>query len=679
MRNYTIYLIKKSLKTFLYFIIRLQEGIDKKSGGVISSNINLNDFVEKSNLAINISVRDTLQEIISFKEVEKINRMLQIYCPETTSKTISDANKVCNHIINIFGKDYSFGKEINWHKDLISGYEWPRKYYRSIDIINLLDNSDIKFPWELNRFYFALTLGKAYWYTKDEKYAEKFISLVNAWIEENPVNKGINWNCSMEIAIRSVNLIWGYCFFIESQAMSSEFQSKFFNLILSHGKHIYRNLENKGTIKNNHYLANLAGLIYIAEIFSVFKVSKKWKAFALKELQKEINLQFFDDGSNFEGSIPYHRFSTEIIFHSILIVLKFSGISDSNNSQLTYKKKGEQVFGVHIIKSLERMFEFILAYTKPDGMAPQIGDNDSGKFINIGNINNDTNNHLYMLSIAGEFFDRDDFRLAGRKYIEDAIWLFKDSGKFNIDSEVKTESSFYRDFGVCIMKANKDYLIVRCGKLGTNGKGTHNHNDNLSFELCSNSITYFVDPGTYTYSRDPRIRNIFRSTKYHNTVCIDGVEQNTFSDIDLFQLYKNSDAKIVVWDAQPRDNQFAGEITYNINNNRIIHRREIYYTDNQYWKIKDIIAGTGDHEIIWNFHLNNKIKVEIGTNLACLIFDDDHALNLRFDVKRKLDINITEGWYSPAYENKNKSSILNLSMRVQLPTELNIYIEKCKN
>ena len=32
---------------------------------------------------------------------------------------------------------------------------------------------------------------------------------------------------------------------------------------------------------------------------------------------------------------------------------------------------------------LERMFEFMLAYTRPDGTFPQIGDNDDGRLANL--------------------------------------------------------------------------------------------------------------------------------------------------------------------------------------------------------------------------------------------------------------------------------------------------------
>ena len=39
------------------------------------------------------------------------------------------------------------------------------------------------------------------------------------------------------------------------------------------------------------------------------------------------------------------------------------------------------------------------------------------------------------------------------------------------------------------------------------------------------------DPGGYVYTAAPEIRNVYRGTKAHNTICVKGIEQNSFSGI----------------------------------------------------------------------------------------------------------------------------------------------------
>jgi len=66
------------------------------------------------------------------------------------------------------------------------------------------------------------------------------------------------------------------------------------------------------------------------------------------------------------------------------------------------------------MERLEKMFEFILYYTKPDGMAPQINDNDDGRLhILAGYGNWERKDHRYLLSVGASLFNRPD--LSGRR------------------------------------------------------------------------------------------------------------------------------------------------------------------------------------------------------------------------------------------------------------------------
>ncbi|MEH7222012.1 heparinase II/III family protein, partial [Bacillus toyonensis] len=114
----------------------------------------------------------------------------------------------------------------------------------------------------------------------------------------------------------------------------------------------------------------------------------------------------------------------------------------------------------------------------------------------------------------------------------------------------------YPDFGMYIFKSPDFYLAIRCGKLGTNGKGSHDHNDQLSIELVIDGENIIKDPGTYLYTPIPEKRNLFRSTKAHFTIQLGDIEQNNFYDglSGLFSLENNTNSQCLEF----KNNSFVG-------------------------------------------------------------------------------------------------------------------------
>jgi len=100
-------------------------------------------------------------------------------------------------------------------------------------------------------------------------------------------------------------------------------------------------------------------------------------------------------------------------------------------------------------------------------------------------------------------------------------------------------------------------MVLRCGPAGQKGNGGHAHNDQLSLELSVEGVSLIVDPGTYLYTPLPGQRNLFRSTAMHNTMVIEGMEQNAWDPgpAGLFQMRERSKAKAIQFDQKT----FVGE------------------------------------------------------------------------------------------------------------------------
>jgi hypothetical protein len=334
--------------------------------------------------------------------------------PESIEQTINVADEICDHTFDLLGSGkVKLGKEIDWHLDFKSGYRWNlNEYYIGTGKhITHDDNSDVKVPWELSRCQHFVTIGKAYWLTSDEKYAKEFVNQIESWIENNPVELGVNWACTMDLAIRAVNWIWGYYFFCNSQSLTKEFKIKFFKYLFIHGRHIVNNLE-FGRIRGNHYLSDIAGLIYLGIFFQETKEGTKWLEKGLSALKEEMKVQVYPDGVDTEGSISYHRLVTELFISTTLLCRK-NGIT----------------FSEWYMTRLEKMIEFIMYYTKPDGTAPQIGDNDDGRLHILSNYGNwNRLDHMYLLSVGAVMFKRGDFKEAAGEFPEEAFWLVGEEG-----------------------------------------------------------------------------------------------------------------------------------------------------------------------------------------------------------------------------------------------------------
>lgn len=457
--------------------------------------------------------------------------------------SVAMANQVCQHVFDLLGSGPThLGEKIDWHVDFKTRHGFnPRQYYRDIRPAPYPGGYDIKVPWELSRCQHFAWLGQAYWFTADEKYAQEFVDQVEDWIASNPWPWGVNWTCTMDVAIRLVNWLWGYHFFLQSPRLSERFVLSFYKSLLQHGRHIYRNLENQDDFTGNHYLSNLVGLIYLGILCHEFKEAVVWREFGLRELEKEMFKQVYADGVNFEASTSYHRLTLEMFLSATILA----------------QRNGHQ-FGADYLARLEKMVEFVMYLTKPDGTSPLIGDNDNGRLHRLkvwDPPEREWVDFRYLLAIGAMLFRREDLAQAAGDQWEEAIWLWGEEAlrfKQEVDARqlplLQLTSKVFQDAGLYIIRHNDCYLVVNAGPNGQNGNGGHAHNDTLSFELYANGETWILDPGTYVYTSDYRARNLFRSTAFHNTVLVDAQEQNRFNQRECFQMQEQSPPTVLHWE-----------------------------------------------------------------------------------------------------------------------------------
>ena len=333
---------------------------------------------------------------------------------------------------------------IDWQLDFKSGFRWSEStWYKHISYGNVV-GADVKVPWELARMQhlpqlaFAFTLAKTtqYQFNNPIDYQKEFANQVLDFIANNPPRYGVNWNCTMDVAIRVVNWLIAYDIFKAHGAhFDRNFERYFFSSIYDHGKHIASNLEYSPELRGNHYLSDITGLLFVSAYLPATYETNAWMALSIKEFNSEIVTQFNKDGSNFEASTSYHRLSTEILIYGAAILkgipqirLKqlFNNI-DKGRPKLFETSKGSQIgrndqnLGTEINKLINIVEEqiysaiiFSMDMTGPRHQSVQIGDNDSGRFLKlqpaIETINQITGNkQFFNLANDGNAYNHEDY------------------------------------------------------------------------------------------------------------------------------------------------------------------------------------------------------------------------------------------------------------------------------
>ncbi|WP_160300819.1 alginate lyase family protein [Kiritimatiella glycovorans] len=411
---------------------------------------------------------------------------------------------------------YRFENAIDWHRDIRSGACWRRDFLYLDAAKQTPEGADLKGPWELSRLQHAIPMGLAWLMEEDERYPRAFREQVESWIEANPPGYGVNWACAMEVAIRAVNWLAGYGLMSESLDAPdlAGFRRRFSGVLHAHGRWIRTHLEWLGPCspsRANHFLADLTGLYTIGLLFGDRPEGRRWAQFARHRLEAEMMHQCTADGVHFERSTGYHRLALEMFLWCRALA-----------------RSAGTPFSQGFDDRLERMQGFVRDYTKPNGHAPLIGDQDDGRL--LGTPIPDLRDHRYL-------FPPDDS--GGTPLSVDRVLL---DGTRPGTASGHEGWVAYEQGGFFIRRFGPAWLMVRAGPLAH--AGGHAHNDQLSFELNLNGRDLFVDRGTGVYTSDPEVRNRYRSTQAHNVLSINAAEQNSIPET-LFGMPDETQTRVV--------------------------------------------------------------------------------------------------------------------------------------
>jgi uncharacterized heparinase superfamily protein len=528
---------------------------------------------------------------------------LRVQHGDRVDATVSAAERILLHEFDLLGSGPFVPADpdrpardgyrpIDWYLDPVRSLRFPEGVpHKDWKLYEMRPGTaDVKYPWELARCQHWATLGQAFQFSRDERFAREIARELDDFVEANPVGIGINWTCTMDAGLRAVNWAIGLELVGGSRELDPAFWSRAYAALFDHGDFIRANLENTYEVTSNHFLSNIVGLWFLGAVFADLPSGREWNAFARTSLEQEIDVQVLPDGADFESSVPYHRLVAELFLGCLRLA----------------DHRGEPL-SPHYRARVKDMVEYLAMVQRPDGLMPQVGDADDGRlhvFTGYGSTTPQDGRHLF--GPAAAIFKQPSWAgLAGEAGEWERAWW-----GLGVDVPSSTliapASRLFPEAGVAVMRgAGSHYLLVTNAIVGTKGFGNHKHNDQLSFEYHHGGVALVVDPGSYVYTSDAAARNRFRSTAYHNTLSIDGVEQNEMNPEWLFRLFETAKAEHVSFDDRDGWVEYVGRHHgYERLTQPVTHERALRLDKaSGALAIVDRLTGAGDHDLRWHFHL----------------------------------------------------------------------------
>jgi len=551
-------------------------------------------------------------------------------------RLLADVERTLAHEFDLLGSGpVRLGSTIDWHLDFRSGHRFPSGVpSHAIDYARLDRPCDVKVPWELSRGQHLTRLGQAWIVLGDARAPREFEEEVRSWIGANPPGTGINWACTMDVALRAVSWIWALTLF--EGALPAAFLETILHSLHQHAVWIPEHLE-IGEVNGNHYLSDALGMIALGTVFDATPEGARWRDAGARLLEEEILRQTTPDGAGIEGSVAYHRLVLELF----LVGRRFL-VAAGRPPSAAFDER------------LARMLEFTEAYVTPEGLSPVVGDADDGRALVLGR--EDVRDHRTLLSTGAVLFGRGDFRGRAGRLFEDSLWLLGPGSAAVFDGLESTSPSGTRGFpdaGFFVLRSATGYVFADAGPVGFKGRGGHGHNDCLSFEWHALGRPVLTDSGAFVYTASPEWRNRFRGTAFHSTIRVDGEEINRFpSALALWSLRNDAVPFDVALSKGEREDTLAASHTgyRRLTDPVTVSRTLSFDRTKARLVVRDRVTGAARHRVEFFFHAAPGGAGEEAAG-GSVVLRWDGGLEARISPRAREIVTWRReaGWFSPSY------------------------------
>ena len=569
-------------------------------------------------------------------------------------RLLQRADAIAGHRFSFLNLEHKFlGDPIDWNRDHETGTPTPMGFAASIDYRDARIAGDAKVVWEPSRHHQLVVLGRAYRASGDPRYAGEVVAQMTSWLDQCPFGAGMQWRSPLELAIRAINWIWALDLIRPSGLVHGETAARLVNALHLHLWDITRKYS-RGSSANNHAIGEAAAVFVASTCLPGLAGAAGWQAESRQILEREILKQTYADGGSREQAFGYHVF--------VLQFLMLAAIA---------ARRARADLSPAFLARLRLMLDFTAAMVE-GGPAPLYGDGDDGYVLDVGRDGRDPRE---WLAAGAGFMHGTGADDSGHG--ESAYWLVdrpsdasvRSSGAVprRLSSRAFPESGWYLLQSGTADAADALSVLFDCGEFGFGAIAAHGHADALAFTLRAGGIDVLVDPGTYDYFRYREWRDYFRSTRAHNTVAVDGMEQSV--PAGPFMWGARANASCTTWAPRPDGGHVEGvHDGYERLDDPVEHRRALDLDGvRRVLTITDRLHMTGEHTIELFFHFSEHCQVRVDRSS---VEATGPFGRVRLEADSRLDIRQLHGstappggWVSRAYHRKDPCSTVVLTGR----------------
>lgn len=575
--------------------------------------------------------------------------------PEARAAVVAAADRILAGDWTVLGRPRPDIVDPDWFLDPVTGRRAPQHDLAfSIDHRDEQVTGNVKAVWELSRHHHLTVLAAAWWLTGEERYAAVVAAQLRSWWTANPFLSGVHWTSGIELGVRLVSWVWVRRLLEGWPGTAALFEENDLALrqIGWHQEYLAA-FRSRGSSANNHVIAETCGLLAASCGFPWYTASERWVGQAAHELEAALRRNTFPSGVNRELATDYHRFVTE---------LGLVALAEAD--------RAGRPLGAPTRRLLVSSLDAAAALLDGAGRAPRQGDGDEGRGLVLEGPGADP--WLTLLGSGAAVFG------------STAWWPQADGGitscllgamthRATVAARPAAAPPAFPDAGIELLRtsssSSRPTLWCRCdgGPHGFLSIAAHAHADALSLELRHGSVDVFADPGTYCYHGEPEWRSYFRSTRAHNTVEVDGVNQSVEGGPFLWRTHTDAVVDAAYESVDERQAWVAHHIGYSRLDRDLRHTRRVTLDPGTgELVVIDILTGSSPHTARLSWHLGPEVSATLDRSAASLSWPgDDGTQQAHLVLPRALQWTEhrgeTEpicGWYSPRFGERVPSTTL---------------------
>jgi hypothetical protein len=465
----------------------------------------------------------------------------------------------------------------------------------------------------------------AYFATGDDRYQGKLVAILRSFVvydETRPWNRQ-TFDNPHQSAYRAMVLVNTYFKLKKTGHLPGDLDRPIRDAVerlgayLTDGRHAPDQASGSFESKVNHGFNEAAALLLIADNYPEMKNAASWRALAVERLEVMRSTNIDADGVDVENSPFYHMYVLGIV-----------------GAIATWAKDHEPSVSPAYTTTRNAMLHYAAYIAQPDGKLPMLG---ATATTNVPDMD-----HAVFEPVAAldENFAFVYTRGKQGKMPAPGVELFPTAGLFVL--RAKTPAAEVR---------NQTFVTFDAGKYRTE----HSHLDALSITLFSSGREILPDSGLMTYDHGTDF-DYFHGTRAHNTVVVDGVDQQA-SDATPLRSGTSGDC---AW-ASGRSGLYPG----------VDHVRTVALLRQDLVLVTDTLASASPHSYVQTWHLLPAAQAPTATALNVVVSDEKGpVLAIRQGETAGVTVEVKhgatspmQGWYSTAYGKKTATYALEYTAR----------------